>query len=80
MRIVSFFGEQFAPQLLGRFLVGFLLSVVLEPKIVAIVGAVFFFYILCLGFPALVRFGFVEEDAVETDVEVGAARLTFVAS
>jgi len=73
-RIVSFFGEQHSPQLLCLFLSGLFLCVILESEIVAVVGAIFFLHILCLGFPALVRFGLVEEDAVETDVDVGTTR------
>jgi hypothetical protein len=55
------------------------LCIVLEPKIIAVVGTVLIFHIFCLGFPTLVRFRFIEEDAIEAYMEVGAARLALVA-
>jgi hypothetical protein len=77
--IVSFFGEQLIPQLFSFFFAGLFLGIILEPKIVAVVGTVFFLYIFGLGLSAIVRFGFIEKNAVQTDVEIGAARLAFIA-
>lgn len=80
MHIISFFGEQLPPHLLGIFPAGFFLYVIPEAKIIAVVGPIFFFHIFGLRFSALVRFCFIEEDAVEAYVKVEAAGWTFVTS
>ena len=79
-RIVSFFGEQLSPQLLCVFLARFFLCIILEPEIVAIVGAVFLFHVFSLRLSALVRFCFVIEYTIQAYVEVGAAGLAFVSA
>ena len=70
---VSFFGEQFIPQLFSFFFAGIFLGIVFEPKIVAVVGPVFFFHIFGLRFSTFIGLCLVVEYTVQADMKIRAA-------
>ena len=72
--------EQIIPEFFSFFSTASLPALFLKPKVIAVVGPVFFLHIVGLRFSAPICLCFVVKDTIKTDSQIGTADGTFVAA